>query len=371
MPKKPAALPKNLFWRDGSIWARIQIGGRELRRRLHTTDPKAATLRLGAWRDNLTSEPDEPTSETFSRAVGRWILEVLPKAVKPQVARRYQVSMAMLAPHFGDLRLDQITTREISDYISSRSQTVTNATIRRDLTALSRLLSACNAWGWATTNPAKIYDRTMIREQKAIIQPPTPEEFETLLRYAPAGMSDILRLLDQTGMRLNEAVSLERRQVDRDGQTITLLITKNSRPRVIDWRTPGGDAGPILAAAVAHLRSPFQFSTRDGRSYARMSSNFLHVTGQAIFAEAARGRTFRRFRIHDLRHAFAIRWLKNGGSIYDLSRHLGHSSVSTTEIYLRYLTASQERTAKETGTKTGTKQQPGTGKPAKDWLIKR
>ena len=30
-----------------------------------------------------------------------------------------------------------------------------------------------------------------------------------------------------------------------------------------------------------------------------------------------------KFRAHDLRHKFAIAWLKNGGGIYELSRHLG------------------------------------------------
>jgi integrase len=38
--------------------------------------------------------------------------------------------------------------------------------------------------------------------------------------------------------------------------------------------------------------------------------------------------------VHDLRHRFAIRWLKAGGNIDELSRHPGHTSVKTTEIYL-------------------------------------
>jgi integrase len=37
--------------------------------------------------------------------------------------------------------------------------------------------------------------------------------------------------------------------------------------------------------------------------------------------------------IHDLRHAFAAKMIKNGISIYELSSLLGHSSVTTTEIY--------------------------------------
>jgi len=43
----------------------------------------------------------------------------------------------------------------------------------------------------------------------------------------------------------------------------------------------------------------------------------------------------RRWRLHDLRHTFAINALLEGADIYDLSRHLGHASVKTTEIYIR------------------------------------
>jgi hypothetical protein len=39
--------------------------------------------------------------------------------------------------------------------------------------------------------------------------------------------------------------------------------------------------------------------------------------------------------VHDLRHGFAIRWLRARGDIYRLSRHLGPTSVKT---YLGYLT---------------------------------
>ena len=55
---------------------------------------------------------------------------------------------------------------------------------------------------------------------------------------------------------------------------------------------------------------------------------------------------FRRFRFHDLRHLHAVEYLKVGGSLYDLSKRLGHTSVKTTEIYLDFLTADEAAKAK-------------------------
>nr|WP_246024414.1 site-specific integrase [Azospirillum ramasamyi] len=59
------------------------------------------------------------------------------------------------------------------------------------------------------------------------------------------------------------------------------------------------------------------------------------------------GTSFRPFRCHDLRHSFAVRALQNGLDICALSKHLGHSSVKTTEIYLGYV-------PNRDGTKAGT-----------------
>jgi len=38
---------------------------------------------------------------------------------------------------------------------------------------------------------------------------------------------------------------------------------------------------------------------------------------------------------HNVRHYFAVSYLRAGGDIYRLSRILGHTSISTTQIYLR------------------------------------
>lgn len=353
-PAKSTRLPPNVYRRGDTLWGRIQVGGRELRRSLRTDDAEEAGRRVAAWRAELQQEADGTASERWDVAVGRWIAEVLPEAVKPSVSRRYQVSIAQMHDHFHPLRIDQITTRTIGDYISTRSGIVSNATIRRDLTALSRLLACCIAWGWLEHNPARAYDRSVVRERKTVFQPPTPAELETLLGYASPGVVRLLRFLDQTGMRMMEAVGLEWRHVDKGRRQITLVNTKSSRPRSLPYSTPGGDAGLVLDKVVPLLRSPLVFRNRDQAQYGNLSGNFQEIMGRAVYGEAAAGRTLRRFRIHDLRHGFAIRWLQNGGGIYDLSRHLGHTSVSTTEIYLRYLTTEQEQAAKQAGTKTGT-----------------
>lgn len=268
----------------------------------------------------------------------KWATEVLPRSVKPSVAKRYLVSIGQLEQTFGTLRIDQINSARIAQYISLRSATATNATVRRDLTALSRLLSACVSWGWRSDNPARTHDRSIIRERREPITPPTPEMVEKMIAAAPPGMAQTLRLLEQTGMREGEAVTLEASDIDWASRHIRLTRTKTSRPRTLEWVTPGGDAGLILADAP---RRGILFTASTGAPYQNFASN----AGRVMRDLAKRDPDFRPFRIHDLRHAFAIRWLRAGGDIYHLSMHLGHTSLKTTEIYLGHLSAREQAVA--------------------------
>lgn len=333
----PAKLPDNCYLRGSTIWGRITVAGCEHRRSLRTNDPKEARLRLAAWRKKVErSHFDIEEGHTFKAAVLKWGSEVLPGAVKPAVARRYLTSIAALKVIFGDKKVAEITSRDIARYISSRSGAVTNATIHRDITALSRLLAACAAWGWISSNPAKTHDLSIIRQKPKKLTIPDERDFQTALAFVPAGVAPILEFLDQTGMRSNEAVTLEWRDVNERLKQILLQQTKTGRPRALNWKTHGGDAGPILAALKRETE--FVFPSGDDISYHSFSSVFGNAMRRLVEREDNANRAFRRFRVHDLRHRFAIRWLKAGGDIYRLSRHLGHSSVKTTEIYLEYLT---------------------------------
>lgn len=346
----------SLYQRGETWWGRCKIAGREYRSTLRTTDRREAVRRFKAWRAKLERQAvGEPDAPTFKQAAVKWALEVLPKAVKPSVGARYLVSIRQLEDTLGKLRIDQITSQVIGEFISRRTLTASNATIRRDLTALSRLLSACVSWGWRQDNPARFYDRSIIREQREPIQPPRPQDVKTLLAACPEGMADILLLLDRTGMREAEAVTLASDQVDWIAGTLTLIRTKTNRPRTLPFSTPGGDATPLLDGKRKARGALFRSGRGDPYSVTSFSSGVGRIMREVVAREAKAGRDFRRFRVHDLRHGFAIRALQAGMGIYAVSRHLGHTSVKTTEIYLGHLTTDQAQKAMQaSGTNSGT-----------------
>lgn len=333
MPRK-AKTDSGIYLRGGTFWGAFQFSGCRYRRSLRTDRRIEARIRFKAWREEVERAGyGEVTSPTYKEAVIRWTREVLPGAVKPAVAKRYLVSIRQITPVLLDLRVNQITRRVVADVVSYRTKRgAGNATIRRDLTALSRLLSACAAWGWIEDNPALYFDRSIIRERRDPIRPPEPASIAKLIAASPPGMAAILTLLHETGMRENEAVTLAGEDIDWERRQINLVRTKTDAPRSIDWKTPAGDATAVLMAAPR--AGPLFMPEGKKRPYQNFAANVVRVARNL----ERRDKTFRRFRVHDLRHGYAIRWLKAGHSIYRLQRQLGHSSVKVTEQYVRYLT---------------------------------
>lgn len=350
MPEKRKA-PKGCYWRGDTLWGRITVQNREIRFSLRTDDAKVAEGRRKARHDReIAAAHFGDQRVTWEDAVLAWGEHIAAQA-KPSTVKRYAVSLKQLEPHLLGCYLDEIDKRMVSDIVRHRrAGRATNATIRRDLTALSSVLSYCEEEGWRDDNPALSRMRR-IKERRDPIVLPEPEHIAAVVARAPGLFARLIETALATGCRQAELVTLERRQVDYTRRQISLYRTKTSRPRVIDML----GAYDLLRSAPVNMRSPVVFWHGRGEPYRNVASRFAAIVRAAQKAAQKKGREFRPFRFHDLRHRFAVDYLKNGGNIYDLRDHLGHSSVKVTELYLAYLTPDEARTAKHgPGTKTGT-----------------
>lgn len=262
-PRRVPIGPDNLYRRGQTWYGRVAIGGEELRRSLRTTDEEEARKRCAEWIEDLKVDRGLAEAKpTWAAAVGRYITEVAPDSVKPTVAKRYACSLRQVDPWLRKLRVEQISRKVIADLVSGRKRTgATNATINRDLTAVSRVLSACVAWGWRDDNPAKHFDRSLTRERRDPIVLPPDDHIDALLSAAPPRFAQMLKLCRHSGLREKEASTLEWCQVElRPGRkAINLLKTKTDRPRSV----PLDDLETDKAVAV--LQAPPAISTRAGR----------------------------------------------------------------------------------------------------------
>src|SRR3546814_16107857 len=87
--------------------------------------------------------------------------------------------------------------------------------------AVSRVLASCVMHGDLEENPAKEFDKEMIRERRSPRALPPDDEVAAYVVACPGNLARLVRCLRETGLRLDEAVLLERRQVrGRDRKSV-------------------------------------------------------------------------------------------------------------------------------------------------------
>ncbi|MBX6376437.1 MAG: site-specific integrase, partial [Acetobacteraceae bacterium] len=257
---------------------------------------------------------------------------------------------AQVEGHLKGRPLAEITQAVLNDYVTERLEDgVTPATVRRDLTAVSLVWRAAKRAGWVSGENPALAELEEIKELREAIRPVRLRDLALVLRLCTPSFGALIRFLARTGCRQEEAASLEWREVDLAASTVTFARTKTRNPRVIQL-SPRTVA--MLRALPRHPRLTYVFWHAEGKNgpdrYRNVASLFRAGVRRGEPLQAARAEggpgfrrcgpaAFRPFRCHDLRHTWGIRALQRGMPIFDVSRHLGHASVKTTEIYVAWL----------------------------------
>jgi len=274
------------------------------------------------------------------------------RQVRPKTVQRYACSLDQMREFVEGKRLDEITGQLVAEMIRARrADGVSNATIKRDLVAVSSVLNYAIDEGWLESNPV-LARMQRIEERPRPILLPRSEDIALVIERAPGMVKELVRCAMRTGARQDELLRARRDDLDHDRRQITLTGKRDKRRTVA---LDPFEAYELLRALPAYVGSPFLFWHSAGESYKNFSSQFAAIVARTAKWAKEHGVDFRPFRFHDLRHWHAVYWLKAGRSIYELQHRLGHSSVKVTEMYLRcgYLTFEEQEAAK-VGTKTGT-----------------
>lgn len=329
-------MPENIYRKPGSkLWYFcVIIDKRKIRRSLQTTDRALAKKRARELLEKLNREHYGDQRHTWVDAISAWMEEV-GDTLKPQTVRRYGTSISAVRHILEPLYVDEIDKAVLAK-IAGRPK-VANATRKRDLNAVSVVLQAAAARGWIENAPA--YNTKRLRERAKPLVLPDVTEIRTFAASLSATLGRMVMILTATGMRLEEAGGLLWRDVDLRRRTITLHHTKANRTRVVPLSQEAVDT---LKDTPRHLSCPHVFwhSQAAPRRYSDLSGLFYDYRKREDGGVP--------WRIHDLRHFFAVSYLRDGGSIYQLQKILGHSTIAVTERYLDHLTPDEQAVAKQT-----------------------
>jgi integrase/recombinase XerD len=146
----------------------------------------------------------------------------------------------------------------------------------------------------------------------------------------------LLELLYAAGLRISEAIGLDREDLSVDGAFVR-VIGKGDKERLVpvgdvalDWLgrwIRGPRVGLLALGHVAPLRGgPLFLGDRGGR-LARQQA------WAAVKRAASRAGLADRVSPHTLRHSFATHLLEGGADLRIVQELLGHASISTTQLY--------------------------------------
>ena len=142
----------------------------------------------------------------------------------------------------------------------------------------------------------------------------------------------ILELLYATGLRVGELVSLNVKDIDLQGSYIRCW-GKGSKERIVHLYPK---AVKELKQYMTHTR-PNLLKNRNGETALFVNHRGERLTRQWVWNilknYGAKAGIQQQITPHTLRHSFATHLLENGASLRHVQELLGHSSISTTQVY--------------------------------------
>lgn len=233
--------------------------------------------------------------------------------------------------------LVNVSREQITGYMTQlKEKGLAAATIARKLAAIKAFYRFMTAEGYMDANPAEVVEAGT----KGIKLPRVLSEDEVVrLLNQPdittaEGFRDrtMLEVLYATGMRVSELINLTLERVDLNMKYI-IAFGKGSKERIVP-----------LGSVAAEFLQQYLEKVRPKLTHADRITNivFLAFGGheltrqrfwQIIRAYGRKANINKALTPHILRHSFATHLLDNGADLRSVQELLGHSDISTTQIY--------------------------------------
>jgi integrase/recombinase XerD len=290
-------MPKNIYIRGNVYWARFQVAGQPYRRSLyiHTEPKKGAEARAVRALEKLKSEIKDEIRHgivppvLWQQAIVAWH-EGIQSNISYKTYRRYLVSLNQCGKWLENKPLSEINGAHLRTIIKERRRLgATNATITRDLTAISSVLNAAIDEDWIEINHALMLNRRRIPERRDPIVLPTDYSISSMRRGSPVVLADMIDFANETGMRQDEIVQLEWRAIAEIHSEATLHKTKRKKVRTVDF---GEAAMKILRRQPRCPSTDLVFWEGEGRPINWVPSRFCAVARKLAQSD----RQFVRFR---------------------------------------------------------------------------
>jgi len=239
--------------------------------------------------------------------------------------RAYATDLREFGEWFGpDSAVEDIDVRVLADWVAELGRArvrgkLAPSTISRKLVAVRSLLR--HELGPEGVPDASLAPKRSRRLPDAPKLGEVDEMVDSFDASTPLGLRNraLVELVYSAGLRSAEAVGLDLGDVDFEQELVHVREGKGAKDRVV----PLGEEAAHLLALYLHRARP-QLARRAENAF------FISVRGRRLDTS-----TLRRLvpHPHRLRHAFATHLLEGGADLRTIQELLGHSSLSTTQMY--------------------------------------
>jgi len=173
-------------------------------------------------------------------------------------------------------------------------------------------------------NERKVPNTLTIKETQTLLEQPSGDDCKSIRDKA------MMELLYATGIRVSELISLD---IDDFNRRLGCIKCRSKqKERVL----------PVSADALKHLTAYID-KVRDSLiEYSGEKALFVNIHGKRMTRQGfwkiikhytEKAKIQKEITPHTLRHSFAIHLLSNGADIKSVQEILGHSDISTTQVY--------------------------------------
>nr|WP_281389758.1 site-specific tyrosine recombinase XerD [Pelagibacterium limicola] len=228
---------------------------------------------------------------------------------------------------------------EVSRYIAGlEAEGLAASSVARRLSAVRQFHRFLVADAIKPDDPTRILATPKAR--RALPKVMSVAQVDRLLSLAEAEAGDgeektvrlyvLVELLYATGMRVSELVALERKALTGDASFLT-ITGKGGKERVVPLNDRARDALKSWAAKTEKHKYLFPAKGAEGHLSRQVFARDLKALARRV------GLSADMVSPHVLRHAFASHLLQNGADLRVVQMLLGHSDISTTQIYTHVL----------------------------------
>lgn len=250
--------------------------------------------------------------------------------------RRDLVKLNNFLTDLGCSQIDEITSTNLNSYILAiEKQGMSTATISRNIASIKAFFLYLLKQGVISEDPSDTLKPPKIEKKAPMVL--SVEEVNLLLEQpngsSPKEIRDkaMLEMLYATGIRVSELIGLRVNDVNLSMNF--LQCRDRNKERVIPF------TNETRAALVNYIENARDAMCKDDQGFLFTNCQGSPMTRQGFWKiikyYSSKAGIKKEITPHTIRHSFAMHLVNNGADLKSVQEMLGHSDISTTQIYMK------------------------------------